>query len=49
MPQEESEEDPKESWGEYTALFDSAVHIKGLGEVAIELHSPLHVGVEGLN
>ena len=49
MPQEESKEDPKESWGEYTALFDSAVHIEGLGEVAIELHSPLHVGVEGLN
>ena len=48
MPQEESK-DPKESWGEYTALFDSAAHIKGLGEVAIELHSPLHNGVEGLN
>ena len=49
MPQEESKEDPKESWGEYTALFDSAAHIEGLREVAIELHSPLHVGVEGLN
>ena len=50
MPQEESKEDPKESWGEYTALFDSAAHIKGLSrEVAMELHSPLHVGVEGLN
>ena len=40
---------PKRVWGEYAALFDSTAHIKGLGEVAIELHSPFHVGVEGLN
>ena len=49
MPQEESKEDPKESLGKYIALFHSAAHIKGLGEVAVELHSPLPVGVEGLN
>ena len=28
MPQEESEEDPKESWGEHAALFDPTAYVR---------------------
>ena len=49
MPQEESEEDPKESQGKHTTLPDPTVHTEGPREAATKLHSPLHAGTEGLN
>ena len=49
MLQKESEEDSEESGSEDAALFDPAADVEGLGGVAVELHSPLHVAVEGLD
>lgn len=49
MLQKHGEEDPKESWREDTTLFDPAADVEGLRSVAVELHSALHVAVEGLN
>ena len=43
------EEDPEEGWGEHAALLDSTVDGKWVGCCAIEAHSALHVGVEGLD
>ena len=40
-------EDPEESGSENAALFDSAADVEGLRGAAIELHSLLHVAVEG--
>ena len=47
--QDNSEEDHKESWGEHAALFHPASNVEGLRDVAVELHRPLHVGVERSN
>ena len=40
-------EDPEESGSESAALFDSAADVEGVRGAAIELHSLLHVAVEG--
>ena len=40
-------EDPEESGSENAVLFDSAADVEGLRGAAIELHSLLHVAVEG--
>ena len=49
MLQDQSEEDPKECGSKDTALFDKTANVKGLGGTSVELHCPLHVGVEGLD
>ena len=49
MLQKQSEKDPVESGSEYAALFDPTVDVEGLRGAAIELHSPMHVAVEGHN
>lgn len=49
MLQKQSGEDPEESGSEYIALFDPTADVEEFRGAAIELHSPLHVTVEGLN
>ena len=49
MFQKQGKEDSKKDWGKYAALFDAAADVEWLRGAAVELHSPLHVGVEGLN
>ena len=40
VPQDKVKENSKKGWSEDTALPDSTVNVKGLGDVFIELHCP---------